>query len=54
MSKEEMMVTITRYHLELKCNYEDLRDAFGILDQSTIRAFTEFNVIDELIKKITI
>jgi hypothetical protein len=47
-----MMVTITRYHLELKCNYEDLRDAFGILDQSTIRAFSEFNVIDELLNKL--
>ena len=52
MNKEQMIEIILAYKNELKENYEENRDAFGILDEDTKRAVEKWLVIDELMERL--
>ena len=43
---------VLKYEQELKDNYEELRDAFGQLDEATQSAWKEWNTMDELINRL--
>jgi hypothetical protein len=54
MNNEEIIKDILEYEKELYDNYVECRDAFGPLDSDTQRAFSQWNVIDELLTRINI
>jgi len=54
MNKEEMIKIILAYANELNENYEENRDAFGILDHDTKRAVAKWLVIDELMERLNL
>jgi hypothetical protein len=47
-----MLETIKQYEQELKAHYEECRDYFGITDDATTRAFTQWMVVEELLTRI--
>lgn len=52
MNKEEILQVILDYTTELKNDYEENRDAFGILDEDTQRTALKLYVIDELLTRL--
>lgn len=52
MEKQEMIKIILAYANELNDNFIENRDAFGILDEDTKRAFSKWFVIDELMERL--
>ena len=54
MTKEEILKTILHYYNELCADYEENRDAFGILDSDTERAFRKLYTIEELLNRLNI
>lgn len=49
-----MIEKIKAYEQELKLQYEEFRDAFGPLDSATEKAFTEWNIINELLTRLNL
>lgn len=49
-----METIIKAYEQELKGNYEELRDAFGALDEATQNAFREWMVMEELLTRLNL
>jgi hypothetical protein len=49
-----METIIKAYEQELKDNYEELRDAFGSLDEATQKAFREWMVMEELLTRLNL
>lgn len=49
-----MIEIILAYANELRENYEENRDAFGILDKDTERAVEKWLVIDELMERLNL
>lgn len=49
-----METIIKAYEQELKENYEELRDAFGVLDEATQKAFREWMVMEELLTRLNL
>lgn len=45
---------VLKYEQELKENYEELRDAFGQLDEATQSAWKEWNTMDELLTRLNL
>ena len=45
---------VLKYEQELKDNYEELRDAFGSLDEATQKAFREWMVMEELLTRLNL
>ena len=54
MNKEEMIEIILAYANELHDNWKENRDAFGILDEDTKRAFSQWFIIDELMDRLNL
>ena len=54
MNKEEMIEVILAYEKELIENYKENAEAFGHTDKDTERAFSKWNVIDELLERLNI
>lgn len=52
MEKQDMIKIILAYANELNDNYNENRDAFGVLDEATKRAFSKWYVIDELMERL--
>jgi len=52
MEKDEMIKEILAYEQELKAHYEECRDYCGITDEATMRAFTQWMVVEELLTRI--
>ena len=52
MNKEEILQVILDYTSELKNDYEENRDAFGILDEDTQRTALKLIVIEELLTRL--
>jgi len=52
MNKEEILQVILDYTTELKNDYEENRDAFGILDEDTQRTALKLIVIEELLTRL--
>lgn len=53
-TREEIIETILDYEQELKAQYEECRDTFGILDEDTQIAFSHWAVIDDLLTKLNL
>lgn len=53
-TQEEIIEIIFAYDQELRDNYNDNYNEFGILDKDTTRAFSKWNVIDELIERLNL
>ena len=45
---------VLKYEQELKDNYYELRDAFGVLDEATQKAFREWMVMEELLTRLNL
>ena len=43
-----------KFEQELKENYYELRDAFGVLDEATQKAFREWMVMEELLTRLNL
>lgn len=54
MEKQEMIRIILAYANELNDNFIENREAFGILDEDTNRAFSKWFVIDELMERLNL
>ena len=54
MNKEEMIEVILIYEKELIENYKENAEAFGHTDKDTERAFSNWNVIDELLERLNL
>jgi TusA-related sulfurtransferase len=54
MNKEEMIEVILAYEKELIENYKENAKAFGYTDKDSERAFSKWNVIDELIERLNL
>ena len=54
MNKEEMIKIILAYANELNDNYKENAEAFGHTDKDSERAFSKWNVIDELIERLNL
>lgn len=54
MNKEEMIKEILAYEQELKYNYKENSEAFGFSDDSTQRAFSKWDVMDELLERLNL
>ena len=54
MKKEKIIEIVLTYEQELKENYEENRDAFGILDNDTKRAVEKWLVIEELLTRLNL
>jgi hypothetical protein len=54
MNKEEILQVILDYTVELKSDYEENRDAFGVLDEDTQRAALKLIVVEELLTRLDI
>jgi hypothetical protein len=54
MNKEEMIEVILIYEKELIENYKENAEAFGHTDKDTERAFSKWNVIDELLERLNL
>ena len=54
IKKNAMETIIKAYEKELKDNYEELRDAFGSLDEATQKAFREWMVMEELLTRLNL
>jgi hypothetical protein len=54
MNKEEILQVILDYTTELKSDYEENRDAFGVLDEDTQRTALKLIVVEELLTRLDI
>jgi len=54
MNKEQMIEIILTYEQELKYNYKENSEAFGFSDDSTQRAFSKWDVMDELLTRLNL
>ena len=52
MTKEEILEIVQNYAEELNADYEENRDAFGLADPDTKRAFTKLFTIEELLNRL--
>ena len=50
----KILETMLKYERELKENYYELRDAFGVLDEATQKAFCEWMVMEELLTRLNL
>ena len=54
MNKEEILQVILDYTTELKSDYEENRDAFGVLDEDTQRTALKLIVVEELLTRLNL
>lgn len=54
METYKILETMLKYERELKDNYYELRDAFGVLDEATQKAFREWMVMEELLTRLNL
>jgi len=54
MTKEEILEIIQNYAQELNADYEENRDAFGILDEDTQRTYTKLYAVEELLNRLNL
>lgn len=52
MSKVEILETILKYYQELNADYEENREAFGLGDHDTHRAYTKLYAVEELLNRL--
>lgn len=52
MKETEIIKIIIAYEKELDDNYRENRNAFGVSDNATQRAFSKWIVIDELLDRL--
>jgi hypothetical protein len=54
MTKEEILETILEYYQELNADYEENRNAFGLGDHDTHRAYTKLYAVEELLNRLNL
>ena len=54
MGNVEIIKIILAYEQELKENYKENSEAFGFSDDSTQRAFSKWDVMDELLTRLNL
>lgn len=54
MTKEEILETIQNYYQELNADYEENREAFGLGDHDTHRAYTKLYAVEQLLNRLNL
>jgi len=54
MTKEEILETVLEYYQELNADYEENREAFGLSDPDTQRAYTKLYAVEQLLNRLNI
>ena len=54
MTKEEILETIQNYYEELNDDYEENREAFGLGDPDTQRAYTKLYAVEQLLNRLNL
>ena len=54
MTKEEILEIIQNYAQELNDDYEENREAFGLGDHDTHRAYTKLYAVEQLLNRLNL